>query len=195
MMLDKDNNHSIPLNIIMNRLIWTSLLFASLCITLSYYVIKYFINIQYHASLQFIPILALSFIPRAYYMAWSYPLFTENKAVVLPWINGISIVAGILSNFLLIQSIGLLAIPISVVIIKLTQALCAYFAINKLKIYNAEVYQFKTTNIVVILFTTSVWIVSRYWAGNSSNNFINFVPLIIVLIPFLSTHWSYIKNK
>lgn len=195
MMLDKENNHSLQLNVIMNRLIWTSLLFASLCITLSYYVIKYFINSQYHASLQFIPVLALSFIPRAYYMAWSYPLFTENKAVVLPWINGISIVAGILSNFILIQSIGILAIPVSVVIIKLTQALCAFIAINKLKIYTAEMYQFKTTNTVVLLFTSAVWIVTVYWTRNSSDNFINFVPLIIVLIPFISTHWSYIKNK
>lgn len=184
LMLDKTSDHHLEIKKSMKQLLSISILFSGLCIVCSYYLIIYFIDPAYHSSLYFIPFLSLSFIPRAYYMVWSYPLFVENKTRILPLINGISIVTGIAANLLLIPYLGLSAIPVSVIIIKLSQAIATRFFLHNLKLYDWRIFSFKDVNMVVIIFTVLTIVT---WRSLSSIyiNWIVFIPLAasLLLIP------------
>ena len=188
MFLDKNADNARRLNELLKRLIWTALIFASLCIVLGYYVIHTFINEQYFASISFIPLLAFSFIPRAYYIAWSYPLFIENKTKALPVINSISIIAGILSNLLLIPFIGVYGIAFSLFIIKSVQAAGAFFMVKKMNIYLPAVFKFKEVNVASIIFILMVILITI--VPYSSNNY-----KFIILIPFLTITMLFLKNN
>jgi O-antigen/teichoic acid export membrane protein len=109
-----------------------TLFFTVLCIALSYPVIMLFIHDKYHEALAFIPILAVSFIPRAYYIVFSYPLFFLGKTKYLPIINFLSVVTGLLSNFIFIHYLGIVGICLSVLIIKSSQVFFTSLFTNKL---------------------------------------------------------------
>ena len=190
MLLDKDNDHSVQLNKMMKRFIWTGLIFASLCITLAYFTIHLFINVEYFPSIPFIPLLALSFIPRAYYMVWSYPLFIENKTKALPVINGISIIAGIISNILLIPFIGVYGIAVSVIIIKTVQAGVTLIIVKKMNIYSSAVFQFRDVNFASLLFALLIIFISIVPYSSAYYKFIILIPFFIIIFLFLKNNYK-----
>ena len=186
MMLHPEVGSEKKLNTLMKRFIWVGLLFSSLCMALSYPFLKFLINESYYSSLLFIPVLSLSFVMRAHYIIFSYPLFIHNKTKVLPIINVISIVSGVILNFILIPVFGIFGIAISVFFIKLIQAISAYFFINKLNLNPKEIYHMPEINIVVKIFSTYVLLYTCL---------ISFFPIqtIFLFLPFPILAFLYLK--
>lgn len=184
-LLDISAENEPALNQIMKRFILTALLFASICLTISYFFILFLINKTYNASLYFIPILALSFIPRAYYIIYSYPLFTHNKTKILPLINGLSIIFGIIANYILMPVLGIYGIAISVVIIKTSQALAALFFIKRLNLYNDGVYNMTEINLASRLFFIFIIIYTCLIPYYNLDLLVFFIPLPLMTIFYL----------
>ena len=194
MFLDRGTDNSLPLNVLMKKFIWTSLIFASLCVIFAYFVILFFINKEYHNSIFLIPLLSLTFIPRAYYMAWSYPLFIENKTKVLPLINGISIIAGIIMNIILIPLIGIYGVAVAVIIIKSVQAAGVFLVVKKLKIYSPKIYHFNSVNAASIVFIFLIVGITFTPYSSVFYRFLIFIPFITIMLLFLIYDNSLVKK-
>lgn len=186
--LDKSVDRSEQINELMKRFIWTALVFASLCILLGYFAVKYLINPDYHWSLIFLPILSITFIPRSFYIAWSYPLFIESKTRTLPLINSFSIVTGIVSNLVLIPLIGVKGIAVSLFLIKSAQAAGAFYAIKKLNIYQPRVYDFKDVLPATLFFLVMV-------TALSCISYESIYYTILIFISFITIALLFIKNN
>jgi O-antigen/teichoic acid export membrane protein len=91
---------------------------------------EYFINKTYIEAALYIPILALMFIPRSYFITYSTSLFYYKKTILLPLINLISLGAGILAIKFYFAHFGITGICCSVIFIKSVQAALAYFSVH-----------------------------------------------------------------
>jgi O-antigen/teichoic acid export membrane protein len=145
-----DPGRHAKINLIYRYMLWATLFIIVSCIALSYPVILHFINPGYHSCLVFIPLLAAGWMGRAYFMVYSNPLFFHAKTAYLPLINGISVVIGFASNFILLRAFGIIGICASVVIIRLSQALLTMLFLKKAGLYDPVEYELRTITITFI---------------------------------------------
>ena len=127
-------------------------------------------------------------------MAWSYPLFIENKTKVLPLINGISIIAGIIMNIILIPLIGIYGVEVAVIIIKSVQAAGVFLVVKKLKIYSPKIYHFNSVNAASIVFIFLIVGITFTPYSSVFYRFLIFIPFITIMLLFLIYDNSLVKK-
>jgi O-antigen/teichoic acid export membrane protein len=191
---DPDRHRQI--NIIYRYMLWITLFVIVSCIAASYPVIRYFIHENYHSSLIFIPLLAIAWVGRSYFMIYSNPLFFHGKTAYLPLINGISVLIGILANFIFIKTLGITGICFSVVVIKMSQAILTAFFIKRISLFNPKEYDLKDIHFTVICVILSVMLISTDILPNVNTYGLKyFIPFLTFTFLFLFITFYKKRNK
>jgi O-antigen/teichoic acid export membrane protein len=192
---NEDNNHE-QINKIYRYTILATLFIIVSCIALSYPLLNYYINERYQSSIIYVPFLSLAFLARAYFMIYSNPLFFHGKTLYLPFINGILVVIGLVANYILIKQLGIIGVPISVLIIKLSQAFLTFLVIKKTLLYNKIEYQLNQVHTLSFFVILSVIITNSNIIPDINNVKIKYaLPLITFLMFFLISTIQNSKNK
>lgn len=184
------------INTIYKYMLWTTLFIVVSCIAVSYPVILYLININYHTAIIYIPLLALGWMGRSYFMAYSNPLFFHGKTTFLPIINGISVLIGLVSNYFMIKAFGIIGVCFAVVIIKLSQALLTFFFVKKAELFIPEEYNLKEIHLSFIAVATSVIAISFDWIPPLFGIQLKYIiPLCVFIFFFLCFNKIKITSK
>ncbi|MCW3070131.1 MAG: Polysaccharide biosynthesis protein [Bacteroidetes bacterium] len=190
-----DPERHAQINLIYRYMLWATLFIVVACIAASYPVILHFINPDYHGCLIFIPLLALGWMGRAYFMVYSNPLFFHGKTAYLPLINGISVIIGLIANYALIHAIGIMGICLAVVIIKISQALLTALFLRKTGLFHPVEYGLKGVNTGFILITAIVLAVSSGLVPDIYGMQLKyFLPLIGFAVLFLIFNPAFYKR-
>lgn len=174
------------INTIYKYMLWITLFIVVLCIAVSYPVIYYFINKNYHSCIIYVPLLSIGWIGRSYFMVYSNPLFFHGKTAYLPLINVISVLIGIIANFIFIKYIGIIGVCFAVVIIKISQALLTAYFTRKTGFYNQEEYCLSKIHVTVLFVIISVVLISTQIIPDTFGYGLKYsIPLIVFALFFL----------
>lgn len=193
--LNDPERHS-QINLIYRYMLWITLFIIVACVAASYPLISYLISANYHESVIFIPLLAAAWMGRSYFMIYSNPLFFHGKTIYLPLINGISVVIGIIANLVLIKSVGVMGICLSVLVIKISQALLTMIFVKRTGLYIAEEYELKAIHISFILILCSILLISLDFIPTVGGIQLKYaLPLVVYLLLFLVFKNNPLKDK
>jgi O-antigen/teichoic acid export membrane protein len=174
------------INVIYRYMLWTTLFITVSCIAVSYPVITYFINKNYHSCIIYIPLLAIGWLGRSYFMIYSNPLFLHGKTTFLPLINGISVLIGIIANFIFINLWGIIGICFAVVVTKLSQAFFTVLFVKRTQLFNVKEYNFPEIHLTAILTLFSIILISsNLIPDNVSTGLKYLIPLTTFSISFV----------
>jgi len=183
-------------NTIYKYMLWITLFIVVACIAASYPVINYFISTNYHSCVVYIPLLALAWMGRTYFMIYSNPLFFHGKTTYLPLINFISVVIGIAANFILINTYGIIGVCLAVVIIKMSQAILTAIFMRRAGLYNSTEYNFGRIHLVFLLVAASVLLITTDLIPPISGVQLKYaLPVALFAILFLMFNYDKGKEK
>ena len=147
------------------------------------YIIRFFIKEDFHASIEFIPIICASFAFKGLYNTLINPIYYFKKTKVLPKILLISAIIQIVSGVILIKYFGIWGAVWSYFLVKPIQLLFIWRESSK-------VFDFKFNIIKMIIMPTtyccSVIILSQVTFFSELQSLIIqlFIAVIIVLIVY-----------
>lgn len=135
-----------------------SLLLTGLCILLAYPFIALAVDENYLSAIFVIPLLAAAFIPRAYYILFSNPIFFHGNTRLLPLINAGALAGGALTYYFFGVSYGIIGIASCAVATRIIQMLLTYIVVKREGWLNDKEYSFGLFNIAALILISVCWL-------------------------------------
>lgn len=160
-----------------------------LCIAGVVPVMRIVINEEYADSYIYIGTLFMSFIFYLHYLIFNVPLFFFSKTKVFPIIALCALVAGILFNIAFIEHLGIWAVCLSLYIIRMVQAVVAWFYVHYYKFKSLSYVRHPnaifTSLIIIVVY--NIFLLWHYKFNILSIDLVNISPLAVFLLlsPFL----------
>jgi len=157
---------------------------VTIIISIGLFITIFFTNIfiakEYRSFLNYIGILFLAYIFRAYYLIYINNFFFYKKTKWIFLITLTSFLIGVLFNYLLIPWFGIVGVCLTVLLINMTQAFGAYYQLAKYKML-CSYFKLRRNHVY-----TSCLVFS-YFAGLLISDVFNISAVWVNCIPFLIT--------
>ena len=151
-----------------------------------------FIDEKFHDGIQYLGILSLIYVPQLYYVMYTIPLFYNKLTKTLPYISFVALIAGVISNLILIPIYGIIGVCIATLCTKLAQFIATYFYLKKYDQLDLGFTQMRKNHIlavtIVSVYLLLYWLFFEFsFIDNLSINYLNIIPLFVFagLLPVL----------
>lgn len=179
------------ISLIIERFIIASLVIIVFGNALANPLIKIFINESFHQILDYLPILMVGYVGRAFYLIFSIFLLFYHRNSTLSYFTTISVVLGLVFSISLKGQLGVLSIYIGVLTMKLSQAFLAVESIRKFKDFNIRTLRIRNLTILSTLLIITAF--SKVVLPGLLGEMGHFFPSLVFIF-FLIVKWSYTKS-
>lgn len=138
-----------------------------------------FIDPLYWDIMDYFPLLCLIYLPRINFTIWGIPMMYYKKTKYLPFVNLTSLLSGISIALLLIDYIGIYALPIALFSVQLIQNILSYAVNQKLRMQLPAYKKMSREYILMfVLFLTTI--ISCYLYNTSIHDVVVYIPVIVI---------------
>ncbi|MCO5249191.1 MAG: oligosaccharide flippase family protein [Chitinophagales bacterium] len=109
--------------------------------------VQWFIDVRYHSTMIWLPLMFISFITRVYYVVYSFPIFFHKKTRTLIPITIITLIFTVIFSIVLIPFLGIYALIVVNFLSNAIQTVVAIIYSKRTKIFNDYIYSFKYIHI------------------------------------------------
>jgi O-antigen/teichoic acid export membrane protein len=135
-----------------------SLLLTGACILLAYPFIAFAAADNYLSAIFIVPLLAGAFIPRAYYILFSNPIFFHGNTRLLPLINAGALMAGALLYYFFGVPYGIIGIASCAAATRIFQTILTYLVVRREGWLNNTEYSFGIFNLAAVILIGICWL-------------------------------------
>ena len=145
---------------------------------------------EFKAVSNYIPLLSIAYIFRAYYVIYAIPIFFEKKTKFLPVINLVTVAIAFTIGYYIIPIYGLLGLCITFITVMGTQLSMAYYFMRRMKWKEASVFNLNKFHLVFLFLI--ILISASYLVLDSSFSITaGYLNLVVVSVTLLLSLWLW----
>lgn len=161
---------------------------------------KLFIDPSYHDCIPYTGLLFMAYLPYAYYVVYTLPIFYYKKIKLLPYVSLAALIVGISANLLFIPWLGIWGVAISLFLIRSVQFGISYLLLKRYKLNHKPYLRMPQNHIVAGVLVGSYGALSFFQQFSDALPIplINVIPLLLyifMIILFFRPHLSVMVRQ
>lgn len=161
---------------------------------------KVFIDESYHDCIPYTGLLFMAYLPYAYYVVYTLPIFYYKKIKLLPYVSLAALVVGITANLIFIPILGVWGVGVSLVLIRTVQFAISFLLLKKYELHRKAYLRMPKNHLVAagLALCYGVLVLIQQFTDLLPLPLINVIPLLLytlMIILFFRSHLSVMVKQ